>query len=74
MIVGAAGRPVSMLDLLQRRPRCDGTDADEHPIFGGEAKQNEFEVDGYHLTARRASRVLWFRSIREGGGLSGSPM
>ena len=24
---------------------------DQHPIFGGEAKQNEFDVDGYHLTA-----------------------
>jgi len=24
---------------------------DQHPVFGGEAKQNEFMVDGYHLTA-----------------------
>lgn len=24
---------------------------DQQPIFGGEAKQNELEVDGYHLTA-----------------------
>jgi spermidine dehydrogenase len=28
---------------------------DQHPIFGGEAKQNEFEVDGYHLTAPQGS-------------------
>jgi spermidine dehydrogenase len=34
------GRPDAQVLLL-----------DQHPIFGGEAKQNEFEVDGYHLTA-----------------------
>jgi spermidine dehydrogenase len=36
-----------------RKNRPDGTVLmlDQHPIFGGEAKQNEFEVDGYHLTA-----------------------
>jgi spermidine dehydrogenase len=28
---------------------------DQHPIFGGEAKQNEFDVDGYHLTAPQGS-------------------
>jgi len=28
---------------------------DQHPIFGGEAKQNDFEVDGYHLTAPQGS-------------------
>ena len=36
-----------------RKARPNGTVLmlDQHPIFGGEAKQNEFEVDGYHLTA-----------------------
>lgn len=28
---------------------------DNHPIFGGEAKQNEIEVDGYHLYAPQGS-------------------
>lgn len=28
---------------------------DQHAIFGGEAKQNEFEVDGYRLTAPQGS-------------------
>ncbi len=28
---------------------------DDHPIFGGQAKRNEFEVDGHHLTAQQAS-------------------
>jgi spermidine dehydrogenase len=30
---------------------------DNHPIFGGEAKQNEFEVDGQHLTAHQGSAI-----------------
>ncbi len=36
-----------------RKERPNGTVLmlDQHPIFGGEAKQNEFMVDGYHLTA-----------------------
>ena len=33
------------------RPDASVLMLDQHPIFGGEAKQNEFEVDGYHLTA-----------------------
>ncbi len=32
---------------------------ENHPIFGGEAKQNEFEVDGQHLTAHQGSAVFW---------------
>lgn len=28
---------------------------DQHAIFGGQAKQNEVEVDGYHLTAPQAA-------------------
>ncbi len=33
---------------------------DNHSIFGGEAKQNEFEVDGYHLTAPQGSNgMIW---------------
>jgi len=28
---------------------------DNHPIFGGEAKRNEFEVDGHHLIAHQGS-------------------
>lgn len=33
---------------------------DNHPIFGGEAKQNEIDVDGYRLHAAQGSNVcLW---------------
>ncbi len=28
---------------------------ENHPVFGGEAKQNEFEVDGYHLYGPQGS-------------------
>jgi len=37
------------------RPNASVLLLDQHPIFGGEAKQNEFEVDGYHLTAPQGS-------------------
>lgn len=30
---------------------------ENHPIFGGEAKQNEFEVDGKHLIAHQGSAI-----------------
>jgi spermidine dehydrogenase len=30
---------------------------ENHPIFGGEAKQNEFEVDGHHLIAHQGSAI-----------------
>jgi spermidine dehydrogenase len=32
---------------------------DNHPIFGGEAKRNEFVVDGHRLTAHQGSAVFF---------------
>lgn len=42
---------------------------DQHDIFGGEAKQNDFEVDGYRLTAPQGSTgiVVPFAKAREAG-------
>ena len=42
---------------------------DQHPIFGGEAKQNEFDVDGYHLTAPQGATgiVVPFNKAKEAG-------
>jgi spermidine dehydrogenase len=42
---------------------------DQHAIFGGEAKQNDFEVDGYHLTAPQGSTgvVVPFAKAVESG-------
>jgi spermidine dehydrogenase len=39
----------------KERPGSSVLMLDQHPIFGGEAKQNEFDVDGYHLTAPQGS-------------------
>ena len=54
-----------------RKGRSNGTVLmlDQHPIFGGEAKQNEFEVDGYHLTAPQGSTgmVVPFPRAKEAG-------
>jgi spermidine dehydrogenase len=38
---------------------------DDHPIFGGEAKRNEFLVDGHRLTAHQASAI--YLMPRKGG-------
>jgi spermidine dehydrogenase len=32
---------------------------DNHPIFGGEAKRNEFVVDGHHLYAPQGTNQAW---------------
>ena len=54
-----------------RKGRPDATVLmlDQHPIFGGEAKQNEFEVDGYHLTAPQGATgiVVPFNKARDAG-------
>jgi spermidine dehydrogenase len=54
-----------------RKGKADGTVLmlDQHPIFGGEAKQNEFEVDGYHLTAPQGATgiVVPFSRAKEAG-------
>ncbi len=40
---------------LKEKPDAKVLLLDQHAIFGGEAKQNEFEVDGYHLTGPQGS-------------------
>ena len=43
---------------------------DDHPIFGGEAKQNEFEVDGYRLYGPQGSNGnLWPVSLTKRMGV-----
>ncbi len=51
------------------RPNGSVLMLDQHPIFGGEAKQNEFEVDGYHLTAPQGATgiVVPFNRAKEAG-------
>ena len=51
------------------RPDASVLMLDQHPIFGGEAKQNEFEVDGYHLTAPQGATgiVVPFNKAKDAG-------
>lgn len=51
----------------KERPSASVLMLDNKPIFGGEAKQNEFEVDGYHLTAPQGSTgiVVPFRNAKQ---------
>jgi spermidine dehydrogenase len=55
--------------FLESRPSAKVLVLDQHQIFGGEAKQNEFEVDGYRLTAPQGSTgiVVPFAKARESG-------
>nr|WP_231377862.1 FAD/NAD(P)-binding protein [Sphingobium sp. JAI105] len=53
----------------KERPEARVLVLDQHAIFGGEAKQNDFEVDGYHLTAPQGSTgivVPFARAIESG--------
>ncbi len=53
----------------KERPNGKVLMLDQHPIFGGEAKQNEFEVDGYHLTAPQGATgiVVPFKKAKATG-------
>lgn len=56
VVVGAGFAGISAVisyTLERHNARC--LILDEHAIFGGEAKQNEFEVDGVHLWAPQGS-------------------
>jgi spermidine dehydrogenase len=48
--------------LLFRRGTANGLSClvlENHPVFGGEAKQNEFDVGGQRLSAHQGSAVFW---------------
>lgn len=51
---GLSGLAASYLYHSKRR-NASILALDQHPMFGGEAKQNEFEVDGTHLWAPQGS-------------------
>jgi spermidine dehydrogenase len=56
VIVGCGIAALAAAYTYQKeRPGSSVLMLDQHTIFGGEAKQNEFEVDGYHLTAPQGS-------------------
>lgn len=50
----------SAFEFLKARPAARVMILDNNPIFGGEAKQNEVEVDGYRLQAPQGSNMcVW---------------
>ena len=53
----------------QRKPGQTCLLLENHPMFGGEAKQNEFDVDGHRLVAPQGSNgALW---VKPGDNITG---
>jgi hypothetical protein len=59
VIIGAgiSGLAAALFFQRQTASRTKCLLLDNHPIFGGEAKQNEFQVDGQRLTAHQGSAI-----------------
>jgi spermidine dehydrogenase len=56
---GISGLSAALFFLRQAGPSRRVLILENHPIFGGEAKQNEFEVDGQRLTAHQGSAIYF---------------
>lgn len=61
---GISGLSAALFFLRQAGPASRVLILENHPIFGGEAKQNEFEVDGHHLTAHQGSAIYFVQYPR----------
>jgi spermidine dehydrogenase len=55
---GISGLSAALL-LARKAPKATCLVLDNHPIFGGEAKRNEFIVDGHRLIAHQGSAAWW---------------
>ncbi|PYU03710.1 MAG: FAD-dependent oxidoreductase [Acidobacteria bacterium] len=56
---GISGLAAAALFLRQARPGSKCLVLENHPIFGGEARQNEFDVDGYRVIAHQGSAIYF---------------
>ena len=56
---GISGLAAAALFLRQARPGGKCLVLENHPIFGGEAKQNEFTVDGHPVIAHQGSAIYF---------------
>jgi spermidine dehydrogenase len=56
---GISGLSAAALFLRQARPGSTCLILENHPIFGGEAKQNEFDVDGRRVVAHQGSAIYF---------------
>ncbi|MGA8153971.1 MAG: NAD(P)-binding protein [Terriglobales bacterium] len=54
---GISGLAAALFFQRQARPEMKCLVLENHPIFGGEAKQNEFMVDGQRLVAHQGSAI-----------------
>jgi len=54
---GISGLAAALFFQRQAGPQMKCLILENHPIFGGEAKQNEFAVDGKRLIARQGSAI-----------------
>ncbi|HXW93803.1 MAG TPA: NAD(P)-binding protein, partial [Terriglobales bacterium] len=61
---GISGLAAALLFLRQAGPKATCLILENHAIFGGEAKQNDFEVDGQHLTAHQGSAIYFVQYPR----------
>ena len=52
---GISGLAAALIFRRRARPGATCLVIDNHPIFGGEAKRNEFDVDGHRLIAHQGS-------------------
>src|SRR6201987_5141852 len=56
---GISGLAAAALFLRQARPGSKCLVLENHPIFGGEAKQNEFIIDGHPVVAHQGSAIYF---------------
>ena len=56
---GISGLAAAVTFLKEAGPRKNVLILENHPIFGGEAKRNEFEVDGKRLIAHQGSAIYF---------------
>jgi spermidine dehydrogenase len=56
---GISGLAAALFFQRQTSSRSKCLLLDNHSVFGGEAKQNEFDVDGQHLTAHQGSAIYF---------------
>jgi spermidine dehydrogenase len=61
---GISGLSAALFFLKQAGPKSRVLILENHSIFGGEAKQNEFEVDGHRLTAHQGSAIYFVQYPR----------
>lgn len=59
VVVGGGISGLAAALFFKRDARGSCLVLDNHPIFGGEAKQNKFVVDGRHLTAHQGSAACF---------------